>query len=138
MIRKWRFASHSTITINRHLKLDTLFSTDNHFILANSEDKLQCSEDNLQNKTHDFNIEICIVKSKRIAFQRKDAILSKICIYNKVIKKVNCFKYRKWKRKRHYWKNYKLQQSNRNDKPIVEIQFGSETQELDLEQCRLN
>jgi len=47
MIRKWRLVSHSSITINGNLRLDTSLFTDDQIIVADSEDEQQHSLYNL-------------------------------------------------------------------------------------------
>jgi hypothetical protein len=60
---------HSIVTINRNLKLNTLFFAYGQVILADSEDEFQYSVCNLQNKAKDCNMEISAVKTKIIASQ---------------------------------------------------------------------
>jgi hypothetical protein len=69
-IRQCRPTTYSSILISRN----------DHIILANSEDKLQCSIYNLQNATKYFYIEISTKKTKIISFQGKYSIHSKIYI----------------------------------------------------------
>jgi hypothetical protein len=83
---------NTNININKNLQLE-LFFADDQVILAKSEDELQRSVCDLQNRTKDFNVEIYTVKTKVMVFQAKVPIRSKIHIYNKVTKQVNCFKY---------------------------------------------
>jgi hypothetical protein len=95
---------------HRNVDLDTLLFADNQIIQANSEDELQHPLHNLQNTAKEFNKEIATIKTKIMAFQGKDPIHSKICIYDKVTEQGNCFKYL----------GYYSNTTNENEKDISE------------------
>jgi hypothetical protein len=85
IIRHWRPTAHSSLPINRNLKLNTLLFADYWVILTNSEDELQHFVYNSQNIAKDFNMEISTEKTKIMAFQGKYPIHSKINMCNKII-----------------------------------------------------
>jgi hypothetical protein len=71
--------------------LDTLLYTDDQVLLADTEDDIQCSVYNLHFVAKEFNMEIST--TKRMAFQGKELVRSKIFIENTTLEQANNLNY---------------------------------------------
>jgi hypothetical protein len=84
---------HGNIPISRNFNSDTRFFADDQVLLTKSEDDLQYSVHNLNNRAEELPMEISTGKTKIMAFKGKEPVKSKICINNSTLEQVNIFNY---------------------------------------------
>jgi hypothetical protein len=94
IIKEFRQKHHGYIAINRNLQLDAMICfADDLVLLAASEDDLQHSLYNFKLVAEKYSMEISTEKTKIMAFCGKEPVPSKICLNNKILERVNEFKY---------------------------------------------
>jgi hypothetical protein len=93
IIKEFRQKRHGYIAINGNLHLDAMIFADDLVLLAASEDDLQHSLYNFKLVAEKYSMEISTEKTEIMAFCGKEPVPSKICLNNKILKRVNEFNY---------------------------------------------
>jgi hypothetical protein len=93
IIKEFRQKCHGYIAINRNLQLDAIIFADDLVLLAASENDLQQSLYNFKLVAEKYSMEISTEKTKIMAFCGKEPVPSKIRLNNKILERVNEFKY---------------------------------------------
>jgi hypothetical protein len=84
VIRLWQGVLIRDFKIGNKVSNTILFA-DDQAIFSESEAGLQRADNRLENRANGFNMTISTMKTKTIAFQRKNHIRCKIVIDNKII-----------------------------------------------------
>jgi hypothetical protein len=79
--------------INNRRHFDPLLYADDQVLLADSEDNLHLSLQNLNKIAESYDMEISHEKTKVLAFRGKDPVPSKICLNSKLLERANAFSY---------------------------------------------
>jgi hypothetical protein len=105
IIKEFRQICYGYIALNRNLQLDAMIFADDLVLLAASEDDLQHSLYNFKLEAEKYSLEISTEKTKIMVFCGKAPVPSKICLNNKILERINEFKYLILAINYHLWEN---------------------------------